>query len=49
MGSHRGKCVSHRIIGTGTLKQIGARDRQNADFVYELYGLTEEEIKIVES
>jgi hypothetical protein len=29
-------------------RQIDATDRQIDQFVYELYGLTEEEIKIVE-
>ena len=35
------------IIRTGTLEQINATDRQIDLLVYELYGLTEEKIKIV--
>jgi hypothetical protein len=37
------------IIGTGTFKLTNATDRQIDSLVYELYGLTEEEIKNVES
>jgi hypothetical protein len=33
---------------TVILRQIEATDRQIDELVYELYGLTEEEIKIVE-
>ncbi len=46
----------HKRLGETTLehektviqRQIEATDRQIDDLVYELYGLTEEEIKIVE-
>jgi hypothetical protein len=34
---------------TGLQRQIEATDRQIDALVYELYGLTEEEIKIVEA
>lgn len=34
---------------TALQRQIDATDRQIDQLVYELYGLTEEEIKIVES
>ena len=33
---------------TSHQRQIDATDRQIDQFVYELYGLTEEEIKVVE-
>jgi hypothetical protein len=38
-----------QIIGAVTFKHISSADKQIDNLVYELYGLTEEEIKIVES
>jgi len=38
--------VSRKLLAP--LRQIAATDRQIDQLVYELYGLTEEEIRIVE-
>ena len=44
----RGLQVTDRLEGLTTEWQIEATDRQIDPLVYELYGLTEEEIAIVE-